>query len=54
MGTATTVKKGFNLQLPREIWVFLKDISKDKEVSMTSVIIDQLYCLKNKNEKKLK
>lgn len=45
-------KKSINLSMPKEIWGFLKDLAKERESYMTTIILEELYKLKNKVEKK--
>ncbi len=45
--------KPFQVRLPRDIWVFLKKKSVDRELSMNNMILECLTKYKNKCEKKL-
>jgi hypothetical protein len=45
--------KAFNLRLPKDLWVFLRNESTSKEVSMNSIIIESIYKLKKRMDKKL-
>ncbi len=46
--------KHLNVCMPYEVWSFLKDLSKEREQSMTQLIVQLLENQKNKYEIKLK
>jgi hypothetical protein len=45
--------KCFNVQLPVEIWSFLKKDSVERQETMTKIIIELIQKYKNKKEKML-
>lgn len=45
--------KAFNIRIPRELWVFVKQICVEKECSMTKIMAEIIDQYKAKHEKKL-
>ncbi len=44
--------KAFNIRIPRELWVFVKQICVEKECSMTKIMQEIIDQYKTKYEKK--
>lgn len=45
--------KTFNVRMEKELWVFLKKLSIQKEMSMNDIIINRVKKLRDRKEKKL-
>ena len=45
--------KTFNLRMPKETWVFLKNYSTSKEISMSEIVLNQVDKYKKRIESKL-
>lgn len=44
--------KGFNVRLPRDLWLFLKLEAAKKNTTMVKIVEECLIKLRNKNNKK--
>ena len=45
--------KTFNIRLPKDIWIFLREESTAKEKSMNFIIVEALEKLRKKRQKEL-